>query len=318
MFSAIEGHGDSIVSYQKAIALREMKTIKTLQNVPKQMPMIYGPEPLYQPSSAKKLAALEYYLRILEPLLLPDESALTQGYLWHDNLHHENIFVDPETLLIVGIIDCQSIQVAPLFDHCLDLCFLDYDGPDVGDNLGRPELPESVKSLEGKEKDRAIRQFLDKGVMVGWRSLFRNRMPTHYPSIQFQQSTRGNLLHLSRRIFELGEAHFHALLLDLQDEWNHVRTANSSTPCFPLKFSEPQISTIEADMRRADLGIEIMNTMVKRRLGDLWPEKGVIEVENYEKVKTVLREVKADLIDRYCCHQGWDTALFERLWPFDD
>ncbi|KKZ60355.1 hypothetical protein EMCG_04913 [[Emmonsia] crescens] len=294
-----------------------MKTVQTFQNVPKQMAMIYGPEPLYQPSSAKKLAALEYYLQIL-PLLLPEEPALTQGYLWHDDLHHDNIFIDPETLQIVGIIDWQSIQVTPLFDHCLDPCFLDYQGLDVGDNLQRPELPERVKSLEGEEKVRALKEFMDKGVMISWRTLFKNRMPGQYPSIKFQQSARGNILHLSRRIFELGEAHFHALLLDLQDEYDSARVSNTDIAPFPLKFSKSEIAAIEADMRRADLGIKIMNTMIKQRLGDLWPEKGIIEEEKYEEVKALLRGVKADFIDQYCIYQGWDTALFERLWPFDD
>lgn len=308
--------GDSILNYREAIGLREMAAIKELNDVPKQMAMVYGPAPLYQPTAQKKLAALDYYFQVLEYLLC--ENALpTNGYLWHNDLHHENIFVDPEELKVLGIIDWQSVQVAPLFDHCVDPCFLDYNGPDVGDNLGRPAMPESIKSLQGEEKAAALNEFLDKALMIAWRSLVRSKNPEQYRMIRFQQSPSANLLHLSRRIFELGEAHFCALLLDLQDEWRENSQSNSSARRFPLTFSEPETIEIEADMRRADLGIKLMKD-IERDLGNLWPEKGVVEHENYEQVKALLKERKEELIAQYCTLPGWDTAVFEQLWPFDD
>ncbi|EFW21973.1 conserved hypothetical protein [Coccidioides posadasii str. Silveira] len=299
-----------------SIGLREMAAIKELNHVPKQMAMVYGPTPLYQPTAQKKLAALGYYFQILESLLC--ENALpTDGHLWHNDLHHENIFVDPEELKVLGIIDWQSVQIAPLFDHCVDPCFLDYNGPDVGDNLGRPAMPESIKSLQGEEKTAALNEFLDKALMIAWRSLVRSKNPEQYRMIRFQQSPSANLLHLSRRIFELGEAHFCVLLLDLQDEWRENSQSNSSARRFPLTFSEPETIEIEADMRRADLGIKLMKD-IERDLRNLWPQKGVVEHESYEQVKALLKERKEELIAQYCTLPGWDTAVFEQLWPFDD
>ncbi|EER23915.1 hypothetical protein CPC735_052850 [Coccidioides posadasii C735 delta SOWgp] len=310
------GPWDCILDYREAIGLREMAAIKELNHVPKQMAMVYGPTPLYQPTAQKKLAALGYYFQILESLLC--ENALpTDGHLWHNDLHHENIFVDPEELKVLGIIDWQSVQIAPLFDHCVDPCFLDYNGPDVGDNLGRPAMPESIKSLQGEEKTAALNEFLDKALMIAWRSLVRSKNPEQYRMIRFQQSPSANLLHLSRRIFELGEAHFCVLLLDLQDEWRENSQSNSSARRFPLTFSEPETIEIEADMRRADLGIKLMKD-IERDLRNLWPQKGVVEHESYEQVKALLKERKEELIAQYCTLPGWDTAVFEQLWPFDD
>lgn len=178
-------------------------------------------------------------------------------------------------------------------------------------------MPESIKSLQGKEKTAAVNEFLDKAVMIAWRSLVQSKNPEQYRMIKFQQSPSGSLLHLSRRIFELGEAHFCTLLLDLQDEWSENSRSNSSALRFPLKFSEPETIEIGADMRRADLGIKLMKD-IERDLGDLWPEKGVVEHENYEKVKALLKERKEGLIAQYCIHPGWDTSVFEQFWPFDD
>ncbi|KAK2799194.1 hypothetical protein FQN51_007023 [Onygenales sp. PD_10] len=308
----------SILSYREAVGLREIAAIKQLNDAPKQMQIVYGPEPLlYQPTSQKKLAALSSYFQILE-ILLRDDAVPTDGHLWHDDLHHDNIFIDPESLTISGIIDWQSVQIAPLFDHSLDPCILDYTGPDVGDQLSRPAIPESIKSLpQGEEKAAALAEFLDKAVMIAWRSLVQSKNAEQYRMLSFQQSAAGNLLHLSRRIYELGEAHFRTLLLDLQDEWGENNPQSGQFHPFPIiNFSQLEIVEIETDMRRADLGIQLMKD-IQRDLGKLWPEKGLVGDEDYDRVKTLLGRRKGELIARYCTRQGWDTAVFEQHWPFD-
>lgn len=293
--------GNSALEYRKAVGLRERAAIETLHHLPTQTVMVCGgPEPLYQPTLAKKLAAIEYYLQILASLL-PDDPSLTRGYLGHDNLHHENIFVNAENPTeVLGMIDWQSIQITPPFDHCLDPSFIDYNGPDVGDNLEPLKMPENVRSLHGEEKAAAINQYLDRSVMVAWRRLVQGKNESQYRAIRFQRLIRGDLLHLSRRIFEPGEAHFGALLLDLRDEWT---TECGSSPEFPLKFSEQQVAEIEADTKRADLGIEVMRS-VEQRLGELWPEKGVVEHERYDEAKAALRKMKAEIIDQYSMRPG--------------
>ena len=57
--------------------------------------------------------------------------------------------------------------------------------------------------------------------------------------------------------------------------------------------------------------------LIQRRLGDLWPEKGVVEPENYESAKAALREVKREIIDEFKTYPGWNSEVFESLWPFD-
>ena len=255
-----------------------------LDHVPKQIVMVYGPHPLYHPTVEKKLEALQYYSKIQESLV-PKDTALASGHLWHNDLHHENLFVDSDNLRILGIIDWQSTQITPLTDYCLDPSFLDYDGPDVGDDLGQPKLPDEIKTLEGEGKAVALNRFMDKAVMIAWRSLVRDKNPAQYSAMKFQQSTRGHLLQVSRRIFDMGEAHFRALILDLPDEWANSACDGSA---FQIAISDQQTEAIEADLRRAELGVKIMKE-VEARLEDLWSEKGVVEHENYKEVKVMLQ-----------------------------
>lgn len=135
--------------------------------------------------------------------------------------------------------------------------------------------------------------------------------PAQYNVIQFRNSKAGHLLHLAQNIAVLGEAHFRALLLDLRDEWAESPLA----PEFPLQFSEGEVAEIEADAKAADLGIQIMST-IKQRLGDQWPEKGLIEHENFEVVMAELREIKAELMDRFAKSQE-EREGFQECWPFD-
>ncbi|PGG95745.1 hypothetical protein AJ79_09898 [Helicocarpus griseus UAMH5409] len=181
----------------------------------------------------------------------------------------------------------------PLYQPTIEkkLEALHYEGPDVGDNLERPTLPAEIKSLKGEEKATALQQYMDKkAVMIAWRSLIRDKNPAQYRAIQFQRSASGNLLHLSRRIFELGEAQF---------------------------FFRWQVAAMEADVERAELGVR-ETKRIEQRLGSLWPEKGVVEHEGYDEAKSLLRDVKKETIARYETHSGWDTETFERLWPFDE
>lgn len=273
--------GNSVLDYRMAVGHREIDAVKTLKHFPKQMTMICGPPPFYEPTASKKIAALESYLKLLKHILPTDPSLLT-GHLWHDDLHHENIFVSPEDpTRIVGIIDWQSVQIAPLFDHWLDPSFIGYDSPDVGENPERPKMPDIIDSLEGAEKTAAIKSHIDESMMVAWRLLVRTKNPAQHRSIRFQYSISGHLLHVARRVYEIGEAHLAALVLDLKDEWaDDCKTESGrKRPQFPLTFSESRVHEIEQDVKRADLGIETIKIM-EQRLGDSWPTKGVIEHES--------------------------------------
>lgn len=84
---------------------------------------------------------------------------------------------------------------------------------------------------------------------------------------------------------------------------------------FPLQFSEGEVAEIEADVKTADLIMEVMDT-IKQRPGELWPEKGLIEHENFEAVMAELKEVKVELMETLAKSKG-NRVIFEKFWPFD-
>ncbi|WEW58796.1 hypothetical protein PRK78_004264 [Emydomyces testavorans] len=306
--------GNSLYEYRKATGHREKSAIESFPSIPKQLAMLYGPG-LYQPTFAKRLDAVQTYLRLLD-ILLPTDQALTSGHLWHNDLHGENIFVSHENpTQVIGIIDWQSIQIAPLFDHCMDPVFLDYCGPPIGDSLKRPELPDDIQSLPMHERDAIIRQFMDKSVMVAWRMLVKKKNPAQYSAIMFEYTTEGSILHLSHHLYEIGEAYVSALSLDLYRQYLERPAGDANRYNFPLAFSVGKALEIESERAAAQLSSEAMRS-IRHELGGLWPDKGLIEHDNYEELKSKLLRVKEELTAKLA-HSDRERDIFEQFWPFD-
>ncbi|KAL2385017.1 hypothetical protein RJZ90_001633 [Blastomyces dermatitidis] len=84
--------GASLMQYLQVVATRETKAIQSLKP-PKQIALFCGPK-LYRPDKEKKLTALAWYRQIIDALI-PKDAAITNLRLWHNDLHDDNIFVDP-------------------------------------------------------------------------------------------------------------------------------------------------------------------------------------------------------------------------------
>ena len=111
-------------------------------------------------------------------------------------------------------------------------------------------------------------------------------------------------------MFEYGEAHFQSLLVELKDEW-----ADSSDAPFPIELSAADIQRIEMDSDRAVGGADLL-TAIKKEMGELWPDKGLIAHEQYDECKSALNGMKAQLIEQLA-ETDEDRAEYERCWPFD-
>jgi hypothetical protein len=276
--------------------------------------MLKGPG-LYQPSPRNKLWALDAYLQVLEHVLPtisdPDSPDLLRPRLWHDDLHRENIFVNPASpTQITAIIDWQSTQAVPLFDHSMDPAFFDYDGPDIGDNLEKPG-PLDTTGLSPEEKAAAITQHLDRAIMIAWRLLARGKSPAQYQTTKLQDTTAGHILRVARRAYEIGETHLAALMLDLRDEW-----PESGGPEFPILLSPEEEARIKRDVDGADMGASLI-AQVKSQMGEQWPEKGLAEHEAYDETKDLLTYVRDEIAGQ--CWEGDEAKQreFKRGWPFD-
>ena len=106
--------GMSAEAYEAAVGARENACVRKARNLPKSPITLFGPG-TYIPSREKKLNALYRYLSVLKYLMPPDDSIATP-HIWHGDLQVGNIFINPsQPTEIVGILDWQSTDVAPLY-----------------------------------------------------------------------------------------------------------------------------------------------------------------------------------------------------------
>ncbi|KAH9864621.1 hypothetical protein J1614_010556 [Plenodomus biglobosus] len=300
----------SLMQYLQAVATRETHAVHSLKP-PKQIALFCGPK-LYRPNREKKLTALAWYRQIIDALI-PKDTTTTQSHLWHDDLHHDNIFVDPQNPeKIMGIIDWQSCHISPLFNHNPDPAFLEWDGlePETLDLAPRPKLT----GLSAEERSDAVREYTVQNMFIGWRKLMHSKNPALYQVVEFRKTPAYGLIFLAHRIFEYGEAHFQSLLVDLKDTWADLPSVTSHTP-FPFSFSEEEIERIKSESDDAVAGTELV-AAVKERLGDLWPDKGFIEHERYDDCKAALREVRDDIIEQLA-ENDEEKEEYRRYWPFE-
>jgi aminoglycoside phosphotransferase (APT) family kinase protein len=102
---------------------------------------------------------------------MPNDSGLLRPYLWHSDLHDENIFVDPDDPTeVTAIIDWQSIEIAPLFAQVGKPPFIALKSPQAT-GLERPQLPSDFESLSKNERHRAQDPWLKQSLVVLYNTL---------------------------------------------------------------------------------------------------------------------------------------------------
>ncbi|EFR05490.1 hypothetical protein MGYG_08505 [Nannizzia gypsea CBS 118893] len=298
------GPWKSVYGYYKAIGLREKLAIPTLDPLPKQTVMVCGPG-FYQPDRSKKLSAAEWYLLIFDALLPIESESITTPCLWHDDLHDENIFVDPNNpSKVTGIIDWQSVNLLPLIYH----------NPDPSLLAMTAQNRKIWTALNLEEKVEAVRQFHEKALFIASRKVMLKKVPKAYDAIEYQQTECFDLLVLARRLFEFGEAHFHALVVELREAWAGLLANNTNTnhtKPFPIDLTE-----IETDCQKAMRGMQLMSDF-KARLGPLWPDKDAVGHEQYQATKSALLALREEIILEFGKAEA-DKIEIARQWPFDD
>lgn len=222
--------------------------------------------------------------------------------MWHTDLNRGNIFIDPSTCAITGIIDWQSTTIAPLYlQAIIPRAFL-YTGhkiklPSV--RMGKPSLPENYDSLSKDEKRDVLAEFTDAGTFIWqqnviledpiWGAVYRlPKYPLRIHPIDAASRTWTNGLTLLR-----------GLLLQMRDEWAEL--AGHSTSC-PLQFSEEEEDRIRALLERGDRHAEMVREVVTRLDTT---DDGMVEPERHDALRELCEEMRAD----------WDTEAFGGPFP---
>lgn len=307
--------GSSAEQYKSAVGRREIICVQNIARLPRSFLSLYGPG-TYCRSRSKKIAALQNYLRLVK-YLLPTDQSITSAFLWHPDLHAENIFVHPERPAeVLGIIDWQSSEILPLFDHARQPYFLDYDGPQSTD-LEPPAFPENVDKSDPVAQAEAQALYLKMSLAALYRRLTYNNNKTLFKAMQFRQTTSFEMLLFAQNLLIDGEALYQSRCLDLEKEWTTLPGVQASGyPPFPLQFSVDEVALIDEDASGAIRGMELMQNL-RQSLGELWPDKGIVRPEQYDETKRLLKQANAELFDRLA-HSETERAEWEESWPFDD
>jgi len=147
---------------------------------------------------------------------------------------------------------------------------------------------------------------------VAYRRLIQKSVPLKNAT-EFQASTAFDIIKVSRRVFEVGEAHLQALIASLGEAWGGFAAASGAGDNkFRLRFSETELEQIESDAEAADAGIQAMSE-IKRRLGRFWPEKGAVPIRYYDETKNLLRQLKEELLCELALDET-DRKVFEEFW----
>ncbi|OAL62336.1 hypothetical protein A7C99_6917 [Trichophyton rubrum] len=263
----------SPLDYVKAAGYREMECITQMPKLPKSPIGLYGPQ-TYRPSKEKKIRALQAYMEVVDRLL-PDDKSIKGSHLWHNDLHAENIFVNPDNPSeICGIIDWQTTELAPLYDHTIEPYFLEYQGPRMtGDLLQQPDIKEIQKLFED-DKELAASEKKRKAESLFWRMA---------------------LVSLWRNTLHMGiEPLFRAL--EFRETVRHTQQFKKG---FPYEFTPDELEVIDSDCEGAANGINIMGD-VKEAVGShFFRVDGTVDHEDYDEVKELIQLTKADFMSKY-------------------
>jgi hypothetical protein len=175
--------------------------------------------------------------------------------------------VDPaHPTKVVGLIDWQSPELAPLYFQARQPHFIDHQGPTMY-GLERPIMPLDFAQLNPNEKRNAQNLFLQQSLCALYRTIVHKQSLNIFECFVFQQSMAFRLLLLARNILIDGEATYMAQVCELEDIWKTLPGTQGSE--FPLSFSEAESRDIAKDLETTRL--------------DLFPEQGHVESSRHEE-----------------------------------
>lgn len=305
--------GATIGDYYYAIEKREGTCVKLMNKLPKSPLTLSGP---YIPTRERKLVALDTYSKLVK-YLVPTDDSINTSNIWHDDLHGENIIVNPlKPTEILGIIDWQSVALTPLFENAQLPRFLAYSGPRLT-GLEAPEYPD-IKGMEASEAEAADALWNQMTLAAYYRGFTQQNNPILYRAMEFHETLPFSLLSYASCMLVDGEAAYrYRATTELENEWASLPAVKAlGNPPFPFTFSAEETQEIENDMKNMARGVQEMAD-IKEAMGKLWPDKGVVPHCDYEDAKAALRQAKETALKEFATTEDERRALVEG-WNFDD
>ncbi|KAH8727686.1 phosphotransferase enzyme family protein [Phaeosphaeriaceae sp. PMI808] len=247
------------------------------------------------------------------PLLVQasnDESAAT-GILWHPDLHLGNMFVDPVSHKITGIVDWQSAVVAPLFYQAnVHRAFRHYKT--VREGWVMPEKPKNFDTL-GLEEQKQINHDLKSETIHKYYELqTMKRAPLHWDVLQRSS------VHVLRKpvwlvtgVWENRDLFFlRDSLIALVAQWDGI--FGEDTPC-PINFSTEELE-LHAKEEENMGGVGKMLSLLQEQ--GVLPADGMVQPEYYQTAIENCHKYKEVFLS--AAENEGERELYSKLWPYQE
>ncbi|KAL9100206.1 MAG: hypothetical protein Q9163_004389 [Psora crenata] len=198
-----QGPWTTAEEYVTWIGRREIHCVHEVEQLPRPLSIVNGPG-LYQPSRNSKLSVLNDYLKVAS-YLLPAETSVLHACLWHNDLHSDNIFVNPEKPTdITHLIDWQAAHVEPLFMQAGHPSFLDFNGPKP-EGLDAPSLPGDFDDMNDVQQRHAKSLLSQQALFKAYEVLSLQRNTKVYHALRHQKALGCQIITFAGNLLQDGE-----------------------------------------------------------------------------------------------------------------
>lgn len=168
--------------------------------------------------------------------------------------------------------------------------------------LERPTPLELPADTSREDFDAACARYEEQTLVCAYKHLLKTTSVPAFNALMYDESVSLDVLSASRRLFETAEMY---CLGEIED------MGHSS-----LRFEPEDLAKIELGLEQTMASIRVMD-VIKEGVGDLFPEKGLVRLEQYDEAKRQLHSIKAQVLDDFA-QSSHDRQVFAEAWPFDD
>lgn len=266
-------------------------------------------DPELPEDAMKLLAKYDQIASLLAPR--SNDGLAASNTLWHPDLHLDNVFVDPDSYKITGIVDWQSAVVAPLFYQCgVHRAFRHHKS--VQEGWVMPVKPDNFDTLTPDEQ-RKVDHDLESATLHKYYELqTMKRASAHWDVLQ-----RTSVPMLRKPVWLVTGAWENQDLFFLRDslitlvaQWNQI--FEDGIPC-PITFSKEELELHAKEEENME-GVGKMLSLLQDQgvlLADgmVQPEDYANAVENCQKYKEIFLSAAKNEVEKY---------LYSKLWPYED
>ncbi|KAB8222899.1 hypothetical protein BDV33DRAFT_228987 [Aspergillus novoparasiticus] len=200
---------------------------------------------------------------------------------------------------ILGIIDWQSIKLAPLYDHTIEPYILDYDGPPLDGLLERPKLANIPNR-------KANLLFIKMSLVSLYRHLICKRIPQLFKVLEFRETPPFQLLLFARNLPVDREATY----------LRGIPRLNQEDTKSPIYFTADMLYRIDMDHTGADSAIKLMQEAQEMMGQGFFYAGGLVSHEEFSETRQIIPRVKTEFIQKHARNTE-EAVELEHAWPFE-